>query len=197
MPRELRAAAIALVGLTLLLGLVYPLATTGIAQLVFGHQAGGSLVRDAGSGDAVVGSELLGQDFSADDAYFQSRPSASGYSGDVTYFSNLGPNSRKLSRQLRDRLSVYLRRERPYSPGLRAAGVPPDAVMTSASGVDPQISIANARIQANRVAAVRGIPRAEVVALIDDNTAGRALGFLGEPGVNVLELNMALDRETR
>lgn len=190
MVRELRASAIALVALTLVLGLAYPLVITGISQALFGSNADGSLVQADGR---TVGSELIGQDFSGDDSYFQSRPSATGYAGDVTYFGNLGPNSRKLSRQLRRRVAAYLRREGPYNPGLTAAGIPPDGVMTSASGVDPQISIANARIQANRVAAVRDIPIDRIRSLIDEETTGRALGFLGEPGVDVLELNLALD----
>ena len=97
-----------------------------------------------------------------DPAYFQSRPSATGYSGDVTYFNNLGPNNRELSRSMADLLDAYLKLERPYDPGLTASDVPVDAVSTSASGVDPQISEANARIQAHRVAAVRSLPLSRV-----------------------------------
>jgi len=190
MGRDLRTGAAALLILTVLLGFGYSLAVTGIGQVVFGDPADGSLLTRDGE---VVGSKLLGQDFSGDPSYFQSRPSATGYTGDVTYFSNLGPNSRKLARILERRLGAYLRMERPFAPGLTAADVPPDAVMASGSGVDPQISAANARIQARRVAAKRGIPLEAVLALVDDNTAGRGLGFLGEPGVNVLELNLALD----
>jgi len=192
MRRDLRASALALLILTVVLGLAYPLALTGISQAVFGNQADGSQITQDGR---VVGSKLLGQDFSGDPAYFQSRPSATGYSGDVTYFSNLGPNSRKLARQLTARVDAYLKLESPYNPGLTRSDVPPDAVMTSGSGVDPLISIANARIQANRVAAERHVPLDRVLALIDDHTTGRGIGFLGEPGVNVLELNLALDRE--
>ena len=192
MTRDLRSGLIALIILTVVLGLGYSLALTGISQAVFGDEADGSLVEVDGR---VVGSKLLGQDFSGDPSYFQSRPSATGYSGDVTYFSNLGPNSRKLARQLSARVDAYLELEGPYDHGLTAADVPPDAVMTSASGVDPQISIANARIQAHRVAARRNASLGRVLQLIDEHTDGRGLGLLGEPGVNVLELNLALDRE--
>ena len=190
MRRDLRTAALALLILTVVLGLGYSLALTGISQAVFGNKADGSPITRDGR---VIGSKLLAQDFSKDPSYFQSRPSATGYTGDVTYFSNLGPNSRKLARQLTARVDAYLKLEGPYNPGLTRSDVPPDAVMTSGSGVDPQISIANARIQANRVAAERKLPVDEVLSLIDDHTANRGLGFLGEPGVNVLELNLALD----
>lgn len=192
MTRDLRSGLIALIILTVVLGLGYSLALTGISQAVFGDEADGSLVEVDGR---VVGSKLLGQDFSGDPSYFQSRPSATGYSGDVTYFSNLGPNSRKLARQLTARVDAYLTLEGPYTAGLTAAEIPPDAVMTSASGVDPQISVANARIQANRVAAERNLPLDRVLSLVEDHTTDRGLGFLGEPGVDVLELNIALDRE--
>ena len=131
-----------------------------------------------------------------DQRYFQSRPSATGYSTNVTYFNNLGPNNAELSELFTDNAEAYLELEAPYTPGLdRPSDVPVDAVTTSASGVDPHISEANALIQANRIAEVRGIPLERVRELIDDNTEGRALGFLGEPGVNVLELNLALDEE--
>ncbi|MCB0876921.1 MAG: K(+)-transporting ATPase subunit C [Solirubrobacterales bacterium] len=190
MRRDIRTAAAALLILTILLGFGYSLALTGISQVLFGDRADGSRVTDEGR---VAGSKLIGQDFSDDDSYFQSRPSASGYAGDATAFSNLGPNSRRLARQLSARADAYLKLEGPYNAGLTRAEIPPDAVMTSASGVDPMISVANARIQANRVAAVREMPVAEVDALIDEHTTGRGLGFLGEPGVNVLELNLALD----
>jgi potassium-transporting ATPase KdpC subunit len=192
MRRDLRTGAVSLLILTVVLGLGYSLAMTGISQAIFGDQADGGLVTRDGQ---VVGSKLLGQDFSKDPSYFQSRPSVTGYSGDVTYFNNLGPNSRKLARQLTGRVDDYLKLEGPYTPGLTRGDVPPDAVMSSASGVDPQISLANAEIQANRVAAERKLPLAQVQALIDDHTTGRGLGFLGEPGVNVLELNLALDAE--
>ena len=130
-----------------------------------------------------------------DPRYFQSRPSATGYSPSVTFFNNLGPNQKELRNMFRANLAAYLKRERPTDPGLRASDVPVDAVTTSASGVDPHISQANARIQARRVARARNMPLARVNELIGNNTDGRALGFLGEPGVNVLDLNLALDKE--
>ena len=169
---------------------------------MFPSQSDGSLVEVDGR---VVGSELIGQPFKRDaargpglerdPAYFQPRPSATGYSGDVTFFNNLGPNSLALSRFFANKAEAYVAREGRYSPGLTVADVPVDAVTTSGSGVDPQISEANARIQANRVAAVRGLPLDRVLELVDEHTDGRGLGVLGEPGVNVLELNIALDQE--
>jgi K+-transporting ATPase ATPase C chain len=191
MRKDLFPSVVAIVVLTLIFGVAYPLATTGVAQVLFPGRADGSRIVLDGK---VVGSSLIGQDFRGRRQYFQSRPSATGYSGNVTYFNNLGPNSRKLRDQLARSLAAYLKRERPYYPGLRRADVPADAVTTSASGVDPHISTANAGIQARRVAEVRGLPLARVLRLVDDNTDGRALGVLGEPGVNVLELNLALDR---
>ncbi len=191
--KDLSTAAIALVCFTLLLGIAYPLATTGVAQLLFPGSADGSKVE---AGGRVVGSELIGQDFRGRPGYFQSRPSATGYSADVTYFHNLGPNSKELSEFFAEELGAYLARERRYDQGLTAAAVPADAVTTSASGVDPHVSVANARIQAHRVAAVRGLALDRVLALVGEHTEGRFLVF-GEPGVNVLELNVALDREER
>jgi potassium-transporting ATPase KdpC subunit len=192
MRRDLLPSVLAIVVFTALFGIAYPLATTGVAQVLFPNKADGSRVERDGK---VVGSDLIGQDFKGEARYFQSRPSATGYSGDVTYFNNLGPNSRKLRDQLAANRRAYLKRERPYDPGLRAADVPADAVTTSASGVDPHISPANARVQARRVARVRGLRLDRVLQLVHDNTDGRALGVLGEPGVNVLRLNLALDRE--
>jgi potassium-transporting ATPase KdpC subunit len=192
MRRELATSALAIVALTLLFGVAYPLATTGLAQLLFPGKADGSRVERDGR---VVGSRLIAQDFEADRRYFQPRPSATGYNPAGTYFNNLGPNQRELRDQLRQNLRAYLRRERPTSPELAAADVPVDAVATSGSGVDPHISEANARIQARRVAHARRLPVARVLELVEKNTDGRALGVLGEPGVNVLELNLALDEE--
>jgi K+-transporting ATPase ATPase C chain len=191
MRRDLLNSILAIVVFTLVLGLAYPLFTTGVAQVLWPNKADGSQVEVDGK---VVGSRLIGQQFRGA-RYFHSRPSATDYSANVTFFNNLGPNSRELRDQFRANLSAYLRRERPFNPGLRAADVPPDAVQTSASGVDPDISQANARIQARRVAKERGLPLERVLRLVDDNTDGRALGVLGEPGVNVLELNLAVDRE--
>ena len=213
MRRDLTNSILAIVVFTILFGLAYPLFTTGVAQVLWPNKSDGSQVERNGE---VVGSRLIGQDFQrpvlgpngqpredeegnpvleADPRYFQSRPSATGYSADVTFFGNLGPNNKELSDQLKENLATYLERERPFNTGLRASDVPPDAVQTTGSGVDPHISEANARIQARRVAEERGIPLERVLELVDDNTDGRALGVLGEPGVNVLELNLAVDRE--
>lgn len=213
MRRDIVGSVVAIVVLTIGLGLVYPLVMTGVAQVAFNDQANGSQVERDGK---VVGSQLIGQDFrkpvldasgqpkmdedgepvlEADPAWFQSRPSQSGYSANVTFFANLGPNQKDLADQVKANLDSYLALERPFTPGLTADGVPVDAVTDSASGVDPHISAANARIQANRIAAVRKAPLDRVLALIRQQTDARALGVLGEPGVNVLELNLALDEE--
>jgi K+-transporting ATPase ATPase C chain len=191
MRRDLTNSILAIVAFTVVFGLAYPLLTTGVAQVLWPNKADGSQVERDGE---VVGSRLIGQDFRGL-RYFHPRPSATGYSANVTFFNNLGPNSRDLSDMFKENLAGYLERERRFSPGLQASGVPPDAVQTTASGVDPHISEANARIQARRVADERGIPLERVLELVDDNTDGRALGVLGEPGVNVLELNLAVDRE--
>jgi len=188
--KDLTTATIAIVCLTLVLGVAYPLVTTGVAQLVFPNSSNGSKVEVNGK---VVGSELIGQDFGGLPRYFQSRPSATEYSADVTFFNNLGPNSRELSDFIAEQLAAYLKRERPFDPSLSADEVPVDATTTSASGVDPHISVANARIQAHRVAAVRGLPLPDVLDLVDQHTDGRLLALFGEPGVNVLQLNLALD----
>jgi K+-transporting ATPase ATPase C chain len=211
--RDIVGSVVAIVVLTIGLGLVYPLAMTGVAQVAFNDQANGSQVKRDGT---VVGSRLIGQDFrrpvldasgqpkkdedgepvlEADPAWFQSRPSQSGYSANVPYFSNLGPNQQDLADQVKANLDAYLALERPFTPRLTADGVPVDAVTSSASGVDPHISVANARIQANRIAATRKAPLDRVLALIGQHTDGRALGVLGEPGVNVLRLNLAVDKE--
>jgi K+-transporting ATPase ATPase C chain len=211
--KDIVASVVAVVVLTVSLGLVYPLVMTGVAQVTFHDKANGSQVQQNGK---VVGSRLIGQDFrkpvlnpdgtpkldkdgkpvlEADPNWFQSRPSQSGYSANITGFSNLGPNQKDLADQVKANLDAYLALERPYTPGLTAAGVPVDAVTSSASGVDPDISVANASIQANRIAAVRKAPLARVLALVRQHTDGRALGVLGEPGVNVLGLNLAVDKE--
>jgi len=191
MRKDLITATIAIVFFTLTLGVAYPLVTTGVSQVLFPNASNGSKVEVDGK---VVGSKLIGQDFRGEPRYFQGRPSATEYSADVTYFNNLGPNNKELSEFFEEELDTYLTRERRYDPGLTAADVPVDAVTTSASGVDPHISEANARIQAHRVAAVRGLPLARVLDLIGEHTDGRFLGVFGEPGVNVLELNLALDK---
>jgi K+-transporting ATPase ATPase C chain len=132
-----------------------------------------------------------------DPAYFQERPSTqTQYNASASSFTNLGPNSTVAEQTFKSNLDAYLKLERPFDHGLTAAQVPIDAVTSSASGVDPQISPANADIQANRIAAVRHLSHSEVMKLINNNTDARFIGLLGEPGVNVLELNLALDRMT-
>ena len=187
--KDLRTALIAAVAMTLVLGLLYPLLVTGISQALFPGAADGSKVSFDGR---IVGSRLIGQEFKGK-AFFHSRPSATGYSGDATFFANVGPNSKEGREEVRENLAAYLRLNKPFDRGLTKADVPVDAVTNSASGVDPQISEADARIQAHRVAAVRGLPLDEVEALIDGSVEGRGVGVFGEPGVNVLELNIALE----
>ena len=195
--KELTTAALAIVVLTLVLGLAYPLVMTGISQVAFPSKADGSQVKVDGK---LVGSRLIAKAFTLkggkpDPRYFQPRPSQSDYSATGTFFSNRGPNSASAQVFYRRQLDAYLALERPYDPGLTAGKVPVDAVTTSGSGVDPHISKANAAIQAHRIAAVRHLSLARVNALIKSNTEGRFLGVIGEPGVNVLELNLALDKE--
>jgi K+-transporting ATPase ATPase C chain len=213
MRRDFVNSALAVLVFTVLLGVVYPLAATGIAQVAFPGKADGSRVERDGE---VVGSKLIGQDFKKpvldrqgnprsdadgnpvlepDPRWFQSRPSVTGYNPSVTFFNNLGPNNEELSQLFRDNLDAYIALERAYNPGFGAADVPVDAVTTTASGVDPHISEANARIQARRVAAVRKLPLPRVLELVEDHTDDRDLGVLGEPGVNVLELNLAVEEE--
>jgi potassium-transporting ATPase KdpC subunit len=192
MRRDLVTSAIAIVAMTVVLGLAYPLLMTGAARVLMPGRANGSEITVHGR---VVGSRLIGQDFRREPRYFQSRPStATKYAADASAFTNLGPNSRDARDTFRANLRAYLALERPYVPGLTARGVPVDAVTSSASGVDPHISQANAAIQAHRVAAVRRVSLATVHRLISQNTDDRSLGVLGEPGVNVLELNLSLDR---
>jgi K+-transporting ATPase ATPase C chain len=184
---QLKPALLSLVVLTVLTGVVYPLVVTGIAQIVFPAQANGSLIVKEG---AVVGSELIGQPFD-DPKYFWSRPSATGpmaYNGAVSSGSNMGPLNDDLATAVQSRIEAL----RAADPG-NAAPVPIDLVTASGSGLDPHVSPAAARYQAARVARVRGIPEATVLALIAEHTTGRQLGVLGEPGVAVLPLNLALD----
>ncbi len=187
-------SAIAVVVLTLVFGVAYPVALTGFSQLVFSDKADGSLVERDGK---VVGSKLAAQAFTKPQ-YFHPRPSATSpeYNAAATTFANLGPTNPDLAKAVRERVQAILKLERPYNPGLQVGDIPVDAVTTSASGIDPHISPANARLQAARIAAVRGIPAERVAQLIDDNTDGRWLGIFGEPAVNVLELNLSLDEET-
>jgi K+-transporting ATPase ATPase C chain len=211
--KELLASAIAIVVFTVVLGLAYPLFITGVSQVAFKNKAQGSQVTVNGR---VVGSRLIAQDFQRqvigrdgrpevdrdgnpvlvpDVKYFQSRPSQTGYNPSATAFSNAGPNGADTRDAIRANAQSYLTLNKRYDPSLTLHQVPPDAVQTSASGVDPQISLANARIQAHRVADVRGIPLDTVNQLINDNTSGRGLGLFGDKGVNVLQLNLALDQE--
>jgi K+-transporting ATPase ATPase C chain len=191
MRRDLISSALAIVVITAIFGLVYPLVVTGIAQVAFPGRANGSQIERGGT---LVGSSLLAQDFKREPRYFQPRPStATSYNPAATAFTNLGPNSKAARDTFAANLRGYLKLERPYVPGLSARSVPVDAVTSSGSGVDPHISVANAAIQAHRVAAVRHLPLAQVTRLIADHTDGRFLGVLGEPGVNVLELNLALN----
>jgi len=190
--RNVVSSAIAIVLLTAFLGLGYPLVMTGFAQVAFAHQANGSLIKQNGQ---VVGSKLAAQAFTGP-KYFHPRPSATApaYNAGATTFANLGPTSSDLAKNVRAAALAILKLERPYNPGLTIHRIPVDAVTTSASGIDPDISPANAQLQSRRVAAVRNLPLSTVQKLIDDNTDGRSWGLFGEPGVNVLELNLALDR---
>lgn len=189
--RDLLTGVIAVVAMTVVLGLLYPLAITGISQVVFPGTANGSKVSFDGK---TVGSHLIGQEFKGN-AFFHSRPSATEYSGDATFFGNAAPNSIENREGIRAALAAYVKTEKPYDTSLTREGVPVDAVTESASGVDPDISQANARIQAHRVAAVRDLSLAKVEELVSANTDSRSLGVLGEPGVNVLEVNIALEEE--
>jgi len=190
--RELRASLIAVVLLTAVFGFAYPAVMTGFAEVAFHHQADGSLITKNGK---VVGSELAAQSFTRSQ-YFHERPSATSpsYNAAGTTFSNLGPTSDALKKQVQSAIAAILKVEGPYSPGLTVHDIPVDAVTTSGSGIDPDISPAYAELQSRRVAAVRHMSLADVKKLISQNTDGRSLGFFGEPGVNVLKLNLALDK---
>jgi K+-transporting ATPase ATPase C chain len=211
--RDLIASFVAVVLFTAVFGLVYPLFVTGVAQVLFPNKADGSRIERDGK---TVGSSLIAQDFrrpvldangkpkedadgnpvlAPDRRYFQPRPSQTTYAANATGFLNQGPNQQELADLTKQRITDFLTLERPFTPGLTTGDIPVDAVTNSASGVDPHISEANARIQANRIARARRAPLERVKSLIDDNTDGRFAGFLGEPGVNVLELNLALDKE--
>lgn len=213
MRKDVITSLLAVVTFTVLLGIAYPLVVTGLSQVLMENKANGSQITQNGK---VVGSKLIAQDFRrpllgadgkpkldadgapvlvADKRYFQPRPSVTGYAANATAFSNLGPNSVDTRDATKANLDAYLALERPFDRTLVADRVPADAATYSASGVDPRISVENARIQAHRIATVRGLPLARVRTLIDEHTGGRDLGVLGEPGVDVLSLNLALDRE--
>jgi potassium-transporting ATPase KdpC subunit len=221
MRRDIVTAVIGVIVFAILLGLAYPLAITGVSQVAFPGDANGQQVKLNGK---LVGSKIIGQNFGTpvlekngkvkevkgvvvtepDPRYFQSRPSATEGGADnaaASTFSNHGPNSVRTKEADEENIKAYLElNKRPgggeYDPGLTVAKIPVDAVNSSASGLDPEISKANAWIQAYRVAALRGLALASVDALIATYTSGRGLGFSGEEGVNVLELNLALDRLT-
>ena len=213
MRRTVTTSILAVIGFTLIFGLAYPLAMTGVSQLVFSGKADGSKLTVNGK---LVGSSLIGQSFSRpvigkdgkpvldeegeevlapDKRYFQPRPSQTGYAANATGFSNLGPNSVEEREAVRENLAAYVKLEKPYDRSLTKVDVPVDAVTMSGSGVDPEISEANAQIQAHRIAALRRLQLSRVEELISAHTNGRFLGVFGEPGVNVLQLNLALDDE--
>jgi K+-transporting ATPase ATPase C chain len=213
MRRDIITSALGIVVLTLLLGILYPLAVTGVSQVAFPGNANGQQVKVAGK---LVGSKIIGQQFAdqvikngkpqvdklgnpvtnPDPKYFQGRPSATVPPNNAagTAFSNLGPNSTATEAAIAANIQAYIALEKPYVPGLTAGQVPVDAANTSGSGIDPDISQANAQIQAHRIASVRKLSLPAVDQLISNYTHGRGLGFSGEPGVNVLQLNLALDR---
>jgi K+-transporting ATPase ATPase C chain len=189
MRRQLLPALMMTIVLTVLTGLLYPLAVTAVAQVTMKHRANGSLVAQNGK---TVGSSLIGQNF-AGDKYFQPRPSAAGtdgYDALSSSASNLGPANQKLLDAVAKRVEDYRK-----TNGLNStAGVPVDAVTASGSGLDPHISVANASLQAARVARARGVPLSTIITLVARHTEARQWGILGEKVVNVLELNLALDR---
>jgi potassium-transporting ATPase KdpC subunit len=192
--RNVVSSVIAIVVITAVFGFGYPLLMTGFAQVAFKSQADGSLITVNGK---VVGSKLAAQGFTSA-KYFHERPSATSpaYNAGATTFANLGPTNQQLAKNVQEAARAILKLEGPYNPGLTIHAIPVDAVTTSGSGIDPEISLAYAQLQSKRIAAVRHLPLPTVQSLISKYTIGRSWGFFGEPGVNVLELNLALDRET-
>jgi K+-transporting ATPase ATPase C chain len=217
MRRDIVTSIIGIIVLTALLGVAYPLVITGVSQVAFPGNANGQKVYVHGK---LVGSKIIGQSFAKpvldkngkpeekeeelvtepDPRYFQSRPSATeggAYNAAASTFSNRGPNDKATEEADAENIKAYLELEKPYVPGLTAARIPVDAVNTSGSNLDPEISQANAWIQAHRIAAKRQLSLGVVDGLISKYTDARGLGFSGERGVNVLELNLALDRLRR
>ncbi|MFZ0089819.1 MAG: potassium-transporting ATPase subunit C [Solirubrobacteraceae bacterium] len=216
--KDIITSAIAILVFTLLCGILYPLVITGVSQVAFPGNANGQQIHLGGK---LVGSKLIGQQFAdpvidrktgkpkldsdgnpvtvADPRYFQSRPSATvpPYNGAASTFSNLGPNSVATEQEIASNIKAYLALEKRYDPGLTVARIPVDAANSSASGIDPDISVANADIQAHRIAEVRQLSLTRVDRMISTYTGGRGLGFSGEPTVNVLELNLALNRVSK
>ena len=213
--KDIITAAIAVLAFTLLLGILYPLVITGVSQVAFPGNANGQQVHVAGK---LVGSQLIGQNFgdivinkktgkpqlavgnpvtTPDPRYFQTRPSGTTPADNAagSAFANYGPNSTVTEQAIAANITAYIQLNGRYYPGgLTAATIPVDAADTSASGIDPDISIANAHIQAHRIAAVDHLALGQVDRLIAQYTGGRGLGFSGEPTVNVLELNLAVKR---
>jgi potassium-transporting ATPase KdpC subunit len=210
--RNILPAIVSMIVLTFVLGIIYPLLITGIGQLAFPGNSNGQQIHLDGK---LIGSKLIGQQFTdlvykngkvemsqgepvtkPDPRYFQSRPSGTvpAYNAAASTFANLGPNDLATKQAIQANVKAYLQLNKPYDPGLTVSKVPVDAADTSASGLDPDISQANSWIQAHRIAAVRHIPLSTVMSLISKYTGGRGLGFSGEPTVNVLELNLALNR---
>lgn len=181
--KETITAIKAFIIFSILLGLVYPLAITGIAQVVFPQKANGSLITENGQ---IIGSSLIAQNFD-NPKYIYPRPSAVDYNAAGSGASNLGPSSKKLAEQVKERIANMGQK----------TNIPPDAVLTSASGLDPHISIENARLQAKRVAKVRGLQISKLDELISNNTDSEFLGVWGQEGVNVLKLNIALDKVSK
>jgi len=182
-------ALIATVVLVIITGVIYPAVMTGFAHVALSNDAAGSLVTHDGTD---VGSSRIGQAWTGK-KWFYGRPSAIDYDASTSSGTNLGPTSKPLSDDIATQIQAILKLEGPYTSGLNAAQIPVDLLTSSSSGLDPDISVAAARFQAPRIAAVRNIPLQQVQQLIDENTVGKTLGFLGEQHVNVLALNIALD----
>jgi potassium-transporting ATPase KdpC subunit len=193
--RTIVNSIVAVIVLTVVFGIAWPLVATGFAGVAFGDKARGSLVIKDGR---AVGSRLAAQEFKSP-KYFHERLSATtpAFNAAGTTFSNFGPTSDQLTQQVSDAVKAIMALEGPYNPGMTAHDIPVDAVTTSGSGIDPDISPAYAELQAPRIAAVRKMPIATVKQLISQSTDGRSLGFLGEPGVNVLDLNLKLDQVSK